>query len=144
MEKVLLDTSYFIAYLNKNDKYHSEALSLSKKIAEFESVITDYILDELLNFLIYRINKNYAINIAKTILNKIDNEELTLYMIGIETLNGALNYLARYDKKLSFTDCTTLSSMDKLRTQFIVSFNSDFDDITLIEFKKPVINIRYL
>ncbi|MEM4774622.1 MAG: PIN domain nuclease [Sulfolobaceae archaeon] len=103
MEKLLLDTSYFIAYLNKNDKYHSEALLLSKKFAEYECVITDYILDELLTFLIYHVSRNYAINVAKTILSKVDNGELTLYMIDIETLSGALNYLTRYDKKLIST-----------------------------------------
>ncbi|QXJ28514.1 hypothetical protein J5U23_01383 [Saccharolobus shibatae B12] len=42
MEKLILDTSYFIAYLNKSGKHHSEALSLSKKVEEFESVVTDY------------------------------------------------------------------------------------------------------
>ncbi|QXJ34955.1 hypothetical protein [Saccharolobus shibatae] len=83
MEKLILDTSYFIAYLNKSDKHHSEALSLSKKVEEFESVVTDYILDELLTFLIYHVNRNYTINVAKTILSKIDNGELTLYTLDL-------------------------------------------------------------
>ncbi|MCH4816852.1 MAG: hypothetical protein QXY87_13475 [Saccharolobus sp.] len=65
-------------------------------------------------------------------------------MIDLKTFTDALNYLIKYDKKLSFTDCTTLSLMDKLKTQFILSFDSDFDGITLIEFKKPIINIKYL
>ncbi|BDB99480.1 hypothetical protein SACC_24970 [Saccharolobus caldissimus] len=31
MDKLLLDTSYFIAYLNNNDVNHEKALKLSEK-----------------------------------------------------------------------------------------------------------------
>jgi len=144
MDKLLLDTSYFIAYLNNNDVNHEKALKLSEKIKEYEAVITDYIFDELITFLIYHVNKNYAVKVAKLILEKVKEGELNIFLVDWEVFVNALNYLVKYERKLSFTDCTTLSSMDKLSTQFLLSFDRDFDNINLLKSGKRVINIRYL
>ena len=143
MEKLIIDTSYFIAYLNKRDKHHQEALALSKKLEAYEAVITDYIFDELVTFLAYHVNRNYAVKVANEILNKVDEGELTLHFVDHETFKDALNYFSKYDG-LSFTDCTTLSLMDKLGTQFVLTFDRGFDNVTLVGLKKPVINVRYL
>ena len=144
MDKLLLDTSYFIAYLNNNDVNHEKVLKLSEKIKEYEAVITDYIFNELITFLIYHVNKNYAVKVAKLILEKVKEGELDIFLIDWEVFVNALNYLAKYERKLSFTDCTTLSSMDKLSTQFLLSFDRDFDNINLLKSGKRVVNIRYL
>ncbi|PVU68016.1 PIN domain nuclease [Sulfolobus sp. SCGC AB-777_G05] len=144
MDKLLLDTSYFIAYLNNNDANHERALKLSEKIKEYEAVITDYIFDELITFLIYHVNKNYAVKVAKLILEKVKEGELNIFLVDWEVFVNAINYLVKYERKLSFTDCTTLSSMDKLNTQFMLSFDRDFDNINLLKSGKRVINIRYL
>ncbi|MEJ2772196.1 type II toxin-antitoxin system VapC family toxin [Stygiolobus sp. CP859M] len=144
MDKLLLDTSYFIAYLNNNDVNHEMALKLSEKIKEYEAVITDYIFDELITFLIYHVNKNYAVKVAKLILEKVKEGELNIFLIDREVFVNALDYLVKYERKLSFTDCTTLSSMDKLSTQFLLSFDRDFDNINLLKSGKRVINIKYL
>ncbi|QIW23999.1 PIN domain-containing protein [Sulfolobus sp. S-194] len=144
MVKLLLDTSYFIAYLNKNDKHHSEALKLSEKVREYEAVITDYVFDELITFLIYHVNKDYAIKVASIILEKVKDGELYMFFIDWEVFIHAINYLVKYEKKLSFTDCTTLSSMDKLRSEYLLSFDNDFDNITLLKLGKKVVNIRYI
>lgn len=144
MDKLLLDTSYFIAYLNNNDVNHAKALKLSEKIKEYEAVITDYIFDELITFLIYHVNKNYAVKVAKLILEKVKEGELNIFLIDWEVFVNAVNYLVKYERKLSFTDCTTLSSMDKLSTQFLLSFDRDFDNINLLKSGKRVINVRYL
>ncbi|BDB99481.1 hypothetical protein SACC_24980 [Saccharolobus caldissimus] len=70
--------------------------------------------------------------------------ELNIFLVDWEVFVNALNYLVKYERKLSFTDCTTLSSMDKLSTQFLLSFDRDFDNINLLKSGKRVINIRYL
>ncbi|MCG2909433.1 MAG: PIN domain-containing protein [Stygiolobus sp.] len=144
MDKLLLDTSYFIAYLNNNDVNHERALKLSEKVKEYEAVITDYIFDELITFLIYHVNKNYAVKVAKLTLEKVKEGELNIFLVDWEVFVNAINYLVKYERKLSFTDCTTLSSMDKLSTQFLLSFDRDFDNINLLKSGKRVINIRYL
>lgn len=69
--------------------------------------------DKLVTFLAYHVYRDYAIKVANEVIKKVDNEELTLYFVDHETFRDALNYLAKCDR-LSFTDCTTLSSMDKL------------------------------
>lgn len=143
MAKLFLDTSYFIAYLNKKDKHHDEALKLSEKVREYEAVITDYVFDELVTFLIYHVNKDYAIKVVPIILEKVKEGELDMFFIDWEVFINAINYLVKYERKLSFTDCTTLSSMDKLRSEYLLSFDNDFDNITLLKLGKKVVNIRY-
>lgn len=143
MAKLFLDTSYFIAYLNKKDKHHDEALKLSEIVREYEAVITDYVFDELVTFLIYHVNKDYAIKVVSIILEKVKEGELDMFFIDWEIFINAINYLVKYERKLSFTDCTTLSSMDKLRSEYLLSFDNDFDNITLLKLGKKVVNIRY-
>ncbi|BDC17653.1 PIN domain-containing protein [Acidianus sp. HS-5] len=114
MDKLILDTSYFIAYLDSKDNHRKEALKLAEKIKDYEAVITDYIFDELITFLTYHVNKDYAIKIVTSILEKVKDGELEIFLVDWEVFTNAINYLI--EKKLSFTDCTILSSMDKLKT----------------------------
>jgi predicted nucleic acid-binding protein len=61
-----------------------------------------------------------------------------------EVLTQALTYLKKYNRDLSFTDCITLATMDKLAAQHIPTFDSDFDNVTLLKTRKRVVNIRWL
>jgi len=48
---ILLDTSFLIAFYNKRDSRHREALKIFDEIANDKLVISDYIFDEVVMFL---------------------------------------------------------------------------------------------
>ncbi|MGC9050893.1 type II toxin-antitoxin system VapC family toxin [Pyrobaculum sp.] len=143
-EKVVIDTSYFVAYLNKKDRHHAEAVKLSKALENYHPYITDHILDELVTYFSYRVDRRHAASVAEAILKKIDEGELDMVHADREILTQALIYLKKYNRDLSFTDCITLATMDKLAAQHILTFDSDFDNVTLLKTRKRVVNIRWL
>jgi predicted nucleic acid-binding protein len=112
--KVVINTSYFVAYLNKRDRHHAEALKLSKVLENYHPYITDHILDELVTYFSYRVDRRHAASVAEAILKKIDEGELDIVLADSEILTQALTYLKKYDRDLNFTDCITLATMDQL------------------------------
>lgn len=142
--RLVVDTSFLIAYLNRRDRHHEEAVRLSGVLENYHVYITDYIFDELVTFFAYRVGRDYAVRVAEAVLRKVEEGEVDMVMASEEVLIDALDYLRRYERGFSFTDCVTLAVMDKLGVDHILTFDSDFDGVTLLKSRKRVVNIRYL
>ncbi len=50
MTKVFVDTLFFVAWLNPNDQWHTQAVELEANLADSELVTSESVLIELLNF----------------------------------------------------------------------------------------------
>ena len=122
--KCFIDTSAFIAILDKNDDHHVNAktawLRLLKQKAEF--VTTDFILLETIAIIQHRIGINavQAFNSDVYPLLEIVWIDKTLYN------NGVNSVLIAGRKKLSLVDCISFNVMRQRELQYAFTFDKHF------------------
>ncbi len=124
---VFIDTGAFMAYRNKKDVYHSEADDLLRRALqmEFGSIFTtDFIYDETLTLAMVRTgNKTVAKDISKVMLSP----RIGMIIIDNIILNKAREMFFRlFDKRVSFTDATTMAVMQQENIGKIITFDSHF------------------
>ncbi|MEA1906867.1 MAG: PIN domain-containing protein [Euryarchaeota archaeon] len=124
---VFIDTGAFMAYRNKKDVYHSEADDLLRRALqmEFGSIFTtDFIYDETLTLAMVRTgNKNVAKDISEVMLSP----RIEMIIIDNTILNKARELFFRlFDKRVSFTDATTMAVMQQENIGKIITFDSHF------------------
>ncbi len=127
---IFVDTGFWIALKNKDDKYHPKANLLWGKILQGEItglVTTDYILDESITHASR--NKNWGtwekgVAVGEAIL---ESTEVVLEYVRESDVSKAWELFRKYqDKKLSFTDCVSMAVMGRLGATQIMTFDSDF------------------
>jgi predicted nucleic acid-binding protein len=128
---VFVDTGIFVAARNKKDRNHERAKELMRRAlkAEFGVINTsDYVVDEAVTTALARTrNHQIAVNTGKYILSSPRIETLA---ISRDDFNLAWNKFQSFrDKPLSFTDCTSLTLMQKHGIERIMSFDSEFDGL---------------
>jgi predicted nucleic acid-binding protein len=128
---VFVDTGIFVAVRNRKDRNHGRATDLMRRglKAEFGIINTsDYVIDEAVTTALARTrNHQIAVNTGKYILGSPRIEVLTITR---EDFNLAWNKFQTFrDKFLSFTDCTSLTLMQRHGIERIMSFDSGFDGL---------------
>jgi len=125
---ILVDTSAFIAWFNKNDRYHDEAQRVlddikNGKIHLTRFVVTDYIVDETLTFL-ERVTRDHdlAIQVGDAILS---SSYVHMEQVSHDTFESSYKRF-RVTKGLSFTDCTSMEVMDRLGVTIVFTFDAHF------------------
>jgi len=113
---IILDTSFLIAFYNKRDSRHREALKIFDKIANDKLVISDYIFDEVVTFLRAKVPW-IAQEVDENIL-----ENLNVIRVNDEDFRTAWELFNKFDE-LSFADCTTLSLSKRLKIRRVVTFD---------------------
>jgi predicted nucleic acid-binding protein len=113
---IILDTSFLIAFYNKRDSRHEEALKIFDEITNDKLVISDYIFDELVTFLRAKVPW-IAIEVGENILENLD-----IIRVNDEDFRTAWELFNKFNK-LSFTDCTTLSLSKRLKIRRVVTFD---------------------
>jgi predicted nucleic acid-binding protein len=113
---IILDTSFLIAFYNKRDSRHREALKIFDEIANDKLVISDYIFDEVVTFLRAKVPW-IAQEVGENIL-----ENLNVIRANDEDFRTAWELFNKFDE-LSFTDCTTLSLSKRLKIRRVVTFD---------------------
>jgi len=113
---IILDTSFLIAFYNKRDSRHREALKIFDEIANDKLVISDYIFDEVVTFLRAKVPW-IAQEVGKNILENLD-----VIRVNDEDFITAWELFNKFDE-LSFTDCTTLSLSKRLKIRRVVTFD---------------------
>lgn len=132
---VLVDSSVIIAFLHRRDGMHSQAMDLLKPILAGERgppSITDYIVDEVLTFLVARgVTRAQLDKAIRFLLG--DGEAagaFVLHRIGADHFAEALRLVRRHrERRLSFTDCSSVAVMDLAGLSIIASFDNGFEGI---------------
>lgn len=127
---ILIDSNVIIAYINKDDSKHKEAVILLEKIMNKEYgdyLISDYIFDEITTVTFIRTNRAEAIKIGDFLL-----ENVNIIKIVDNLFFNSWNIFKKY-KKLSFTDCTNLAIMEELGIKNIATFDGDFKEVEEIK-----------
>lgn len=124
---VFIDTGAFMAYRNKKDAHHKKADRIMRSAlkGEFGKIYTsDYIYDESMTLAVIRTGrKKIALDISEVILSpRIE----MVFVDGPILIDARGLFFKHFDKRISFTDATTMAVMDNLGIKNVVTFDSDF------------------
>ena len=106
--RILIDTSFVVALINKNDEYHDLALQLSREFNKVPTVITDSVLLEIGNSLA----KNHKEDAIRTIERFFDADEVEIIKLDDDLFEkGFALYKERLDKDWGLVDCISFVVM---------------------------------
>ncbi len=122
---IFIDSSVFIAYANKRDRFHSRAETLIRDTVQGEygqAITSDYIFDEVVTTTLVRTRD---FQLAKSIGEYLLSSEVDMMRVEEKDFEMAWEFFAKY-RNLSFTDCTCLGVMKARNMRRIESFDSGF------------------
>jgi len=123
---IVVDKTYILALLTKKDKFHNEACEIRDIIENSKIVIPSTVVLDVMNT-ITELPKGKKL--IKTIY-KYFKDNFDVHHREQEIINKSVeNIMKPYYKKLSFTDCTVIETMNKNKINYLVSFNSNFDNV---------------
>ncbi|KJU82849.1 PilT domain protein [Candidatus Magnetobacterium bavaricum] len=123
---VFVDTSALVAFFDKSDNHHLEAIAKMKVIKQqkIKLLMSDYIFDETVTMVLAKVGHKIAVEVGESILNQ--------HIIKIVSLSDAIKrraweYFKRHNDKIySFTDCTSFVLMEEKGISYYFSFDDDF------------------
>lgn len=135
--KVFIDAGPFIAFSNKNDPAHKDALKQFAKIAKTKRTFftSDYVLDEALSFATRKTkNPKIILDVDRLIQ---ESANIRLLKVDEEILTNSKMFLREHPELLlSLTDWTSAALAKRYAIEKIYSYDSDFDRLKNIkEFK---------
>lgn len=126
MTALFIDTSAFIALIDKDDQYHAQAREFyQKKLSPpFKLTTTNFVVCETINFLRARLPLKYAVEYRDDI---ITSKIVSIIHITPDMEISAFNVMKRHkDKNYSFTDCTSFVVMKELSITTSFTFDEHF------------------
>ncbi len=136
---IFIDTGIWVAFFNLDDE---KAARSSEIIEEIQKGVygvawtSSFVLDELYTFLERKTNETQlAIEAIKVVLGEYNSLKpfVKIYPISIENCVQTLNLAEKYsDKRMSFTDLTSILICQNLKIGFIASYDSHFQGLISI------------
>jgi uncharacterized protein len=128
---VFLDTGVFVGARNARDVNHRAASQLLERAlkGEFGTVYTsDYVVDEAVTTALFRTNRfGAAVNVGRLAL---DSPRIEKLFTGPGEFQSSWEKFQKLGKKpISFTDCVSLTHMERHGVDRIISFDSGFDGL---------------
>jgi predicted nucleic acid-binding protein len=134
---IFIDAGIFIAYVNEKDKLHAEASGLIDDITENKhgaAFTSNAVFDEAVTFLLYKTGDvRNAVRVRDLVIGNKEKDIpqfMNMLFVDKEVLNNGWDIFVKYaNKKLSFTDCTTIELMNNKDIEYLASFDGGFDGI---------------
>ena len=131
MPSLFLDTSYLVAILDPEDKWHQKAVSINNKISsrrDFSIFVSTPVLTEFLGFF-SKYSPPLRRAAAKGVKGMISDASVSvIYTQKSEFLEALELYASRQDKKYSLVDCHIMCMTKRMKLTGVLSFDGDFDD----------------
>lgn len=127
--RLFVDTSAWLALNDKNDQYHNSATAKIPAIKKdrIDLVTSEYIADESITLIRYRISHQAAVTFGDSLFN---SSIVSVIDITQEDRLNAWEMFRKYgDKELSFTDCTSFVLMRNLKIHKAFTFDEHFKQI---------------
>lgn len=121
---IFIDSSFFIAAINKKDQWHQKAGEILPIIRNEEKITSGLILSESVTLVGSLFGGKTGLKLFNYIL---DNHEVRY--VDKELSFNSMNTFLKYDGILSFADSVSVEIMRDLQIERIVSFDSDFDKV---------------
>ena len=132
---IFIDAGILIAYANKKDRHHAEVFGLIDDIMDNKygaSFTSNAVFDEAVTFLLYKTGDvRNAARVRDLVLGNKDLPQfMNLLFVDKDVLNRGWDIFVKYaNKRLSFTDCTTIELMNSKDIEYLASFDRGFDGI---------------
>ncbi|KAF5415736.1 MAG: hypothetical protein C5S48_04975 [Candidatus Methanogaster sp.] len=124
---IFVDSSYYIAIVDTRDQWHKKSLELSEHIENNISVVSSFIISEVVT----EIGRRSGGKVAYALYNYFtDNCEIVY--IDRYLLSESMEIILKYDGTLSLADAASVAIMDTMKISEIISFDSDFDKVDFI------------
>lgn len=124
--RLFVDTSAWLALNDKNDQYHSSASAKSMEIRKhrIELITSEYIIDESITLIRYRVSHQAAVIFGDSLFN---SNIVRLKDVSTADRLSAWEMFRKFeDKEFSFTDCTSFVLMRNLKLQKAFTFDEHF------------------
>lgn len=126
---VLLDTSYLIAFFNKDDIHHFDALELAKSISGRQAFIPMVIFSELMGVLNRKNETHFAHKIGRFIMSA--DSPIQIFKIDDSAFDDAwVHFRSREQHALSFVDCMLIALSKNMDAELLT-----FDKELALELK---------
>ncbi|MBI2583609.1 MAG: type II toxin-antitoxin system VapC family toxin [Candidatus Aenigmarchaeota archaeon] len=126
---IFLDTSFIVGYKIENDEHHENAKEAMKRISEGiygRPVISDYIFDEAVTVIFGKSKKLLlGIETGEQLRNSVEILKIDDFLFE-ETWEI---FKRQKNTNFSFTDCTILSLMKKMKIINLATFDEKFKEI---------------
>ncbi len=125
MKQIFADTFYWVALINKKDNWHQRVIEITSTLKNVEIVTTDEVLIEVLNFL------SATVPLRKSTVQFVDdimqNPHIKIIAQNRESfLEGFNLYRRRLDKEYSLTDCISMTVMQRLKINEVLTHDNHF------------------
>jgi len=124
---IFVDSSYYIAIVDKRDQWHGKALKLSNHIENNSIVVSSFIISEIMTEVGRRKGGKAAYN-----LYNYFTDNCKIIHIDKHILVESMDIFLKYDGTLSLADAASIVIMNNMKINRIVSFDSDFDKVDFI------------
>ena len=124
--KLFVDTGAWIALADKHDQYHQAAQKLYRLIQQHNIplLITDYVFDETVTWIRYKIGHGVACTWGKSILN---SRMVEIFTVNEAHIHQAWELFQTYhDQQFSFTDCLSFVVMQMFEIDTVFGYDAHF------------------
>jgi uncharacterized protein len=129
-ERVLLDSSFFIALQNNNDNLHEAAIERDDELTEVTAQrhTVDWVLDEAVTVALKRTGrKDICVELASIIR---DEGMVHMHWTDTRRVDDALAIFRKYsDKEFSLTDCVLLAVAEQKGIRYLLTADNEFRTI---------------
>ncbi|EAZ93142.1 type II toxin-antitoxin system VapC family toxin [Crocosphaera chwakensis] len=125
MKQIFADTFYWVALINKKDNWHQRVIEVTSMLKNVEIVTTDEVLIEVLNFLSATVSlRGRTVQFVDDIMQ---NTHIKVIPQNRESFLQGLNlYRRRLDKEYSLTDCISMTVMQRLKINEVLTHDHHF------------------
>ncbi len=127
--RLFVDTSAWLALNDRNDRYYNKAVSKSTEIKKqrIELITSEYIIDEAITLIRYRVSHKAAVIFGDSVIN---SNIVRIIDVTGEDRTRVWEMFKRYeDKELSFTDCISFVLMKNLKLHKAFTFDEHFKHV---------------
>ncbi len=132
MTEAFVDTSFWIAYLDRSDHYHSAAAATLTSLRPSHSLVTtNFVVNETLTYLNCSLKAHtQAVTCLESLRSAVRDGFLIIVRIDDNREERALDLFVRYnDKYFSVVDCTSFIVMQDRTIGLAMGFDSDFEQM---------------
>ena len=124
--RFFVDTSAWLALNDKNDQYHNKAAAKSIEIKKhkIELITSEYIDDESITLIRYRVSHRAAVIFGDSLITS--NIVRIIDVTGEDRIKAWEMFKKYEDKELSFTDCISFVLMKNLKLHKAFTFDEHF------------------
>jgi uncharacterized protein len=125
--KIFVDTSAWIALLNKSDQYFSDAVQTYKNLGAAKIYVSNMVVGETYTWLRYKAGSEEALSFVRAAYKKAELDQAVIVYADTLLEKRTVLILESYkDQRLSFTDALSFAVMEKLKLKDVFTYDRHF------------------